>query len=150
MNSTTRKSSPRCHFTERQRAAILAAARDAETVVIPAGRPRDAVSAYSYGTNRVEWWNASQYGKLTNHECNVAIRLVDMQLTRQQRRVRAAIRETFRTLIEAIVWAGINGPARGYEWAPGVLAQYRADTNIDAYVAASNAEWDRRIGRTAS
>lgn len=73
-------------MTSEQRKAILLAAKSAETVVIPPGRPRDAVSAYAYADPPIPCWFASNiYGRLTNHECNVALRLIEMQLDRQAR-----------------------------------------------------------------
>jgi hypothetical protein len=72
----------------RQRAAILRAAKSAETVVIPHGRPRDEVSAYTYSTGaRDECWYS--IGRLSNHACDCAGRLIEMQLKRQVREGRA-------------------------------------------------------------
>ena len=70
-------------MTSKQREMILRAAKAAETVVIPAGRPRDAVSAYTYAKLDECWFGG--VGKLTNRECDVACRLIEMQLSRQQR-----------------------------------------------------------------
>lgn len=68
-------------MTREQRAAILRAAKAAETVVIPAGRPRDAVSANCYSDSDECWF--SMGSRLTNAECNAACRLIEMQLRRQ-------------------------------------------------------------------
>lgn len=70
-------------MTSAQRAMILRAARAAETAVIPAGRPRDAVSAYIYSDLGECWFSGA--GRLTNRECDVACRLIEMQLRRQER-----------------------------------------------------------------
>jgi hypothetical protein len=70
------------NITQQQRAAILRAAKAAETVVIPPGRPRDAVSVSVYSDDAGEWFSVGRY---TNHECDVACRLIEMQLSRQIR-----------------------------------------------------------------
>lgn len=75
-------------MTSKQRAMILRAAKSAETVVIPPGRPRDAVSAYTYNdtsqhpTGNECWFTSG--GRLTNRECDTACRLIEMQLKRQR------------------------------------------------------------------
>jgi hypothetical protein len=87
MRTASRSTGLRYSFTPRQRAAILRTAKAAETVVIPTGRPRDAVSAYTYAPHDDCWF--SGMGPISDHACHVATRLIEMQLSRQVRESRA-------------------------------------------------------------